>query len=1210
MNKLLLDYTIASPSVANPDGSFKATFTGASAVAGPGTTSLGPLPSALDLGSAAKARVDLKGLKPALDRFCIRVVFRAEGSVTSRQNLAESNLVPFALYLDASEGSGDFDLVGAVAPKAYGWRGSDTRFKQGLKQGTWYTADLVYDTDTAGLFVDGVCVSVYAFPNGTITKGAGKKLSLGAAMSGSSRHFDGSLAAFQWHEGIPPELEALLDEQRTRAEWFITYKRESVRDRLELGERTGRIKHDWAAGGSYIQPYEFGAIMCRENVGAAFELHGAIHHLYISSRALHLDLGYLVSDEGNTTRRGGRKSLFSKGGIYWSPATGAVAVTNEIYLEYEHFGESKAIGFPVKLARAVAGGEEQEFEGARMYHKKGAPKAFAVQGAILARFLATGGVGAWGYPVTNELDVWNKGGTNVVGKSSEFEACTFYWSPQTGAHEVHGDLRQRYRDLGGPTGSLGFPTSDEISVPAAPAPARANTFQKGSLLWYGTAGSIVVASPFKVRVGRIDSKESEGWLQGQNDLYCHITLKDGGAPLYDRRQPSSGSWGGQNVHEANVEIPHVITPNDPAKRLSLVVDVWDADSLFGGGDDHLGTWTKDLNMANGWGFRENNGVLNSGSFAKINSITASVKPDVDPATLTVAQKWWGAKNRGTDPLTYAQYASAFRDVDSDPEWWDVTDWLEKAFYELVVSGLAKNGNCFGMCLEAIYAGKNASIFGLPLDGFDNSDWEAIRNEFNIKHQYQVGASSIWWFLGEVVTGNTHDPEDVFRRTRDHFAGGSDPVLCLAQNWDFSGKPHVVLPVLWSDTMKPWTILVIDPNFPGQLRPLSIDPDNNTFTYDGGTNAVYTGGEWSGGRLYFLPFSLLNEQPRTPIWDAILLILAGTIIILGDDAQTDRITDLNGKDLDAFGGRATTQLKSGRGIEDFFVGFTGYDARASRRAPADGRTARRPRPKGTIAGELLVRLDRSEREPDRRIDASDAAHVTVDQLAADRRLRPLVDELVRRRASRRALGVRPIRRLLGDPDAVRMLSRATREGLERLVEASGPRDFVHHVSGLRRGDLRYVLKHGLAELELQSTLKTGELAKVRASAIGTSVSEVRLASERDKRVTVVLKNKLGVGRDHVSITIDQLPVPASGELRLNPKPGLAGLDLVGHVASGAATVSIEGRVDGRKFTRHFDVPLENGISLKPSTAIIHNELGVATIPHLFGPATDGRLIKGA
>jgi hypothetical protein len=51
------------------------------------------------------------------------------------------------------------------------------------------------------------------------------------------------------------------------------------------------------------------------------------------------------------------------------------------------------------------------------------------------------------------------------------------------------------------------------------------------------------------------------------------------------------------------------------------------------------------------------------------------------------------------------------------------------------------------------------------------------------------------------------------------------------------------------------------------------------------------------------------------------------------------------------------------------------------------------------------------------------------------------------------------------------------------------------------------------------------------------------------------------------------------------------------------------VDGSRFTRRFDVPLEDGISLKPSTAVSHNELGVATIPHLFGPATDGRLIKG-
>lgn len=1206
MDELLLDYRLDDTSVANPDGSFAATFSGASIVAGPGTTSIGSLAKALDLGPSGKTAVDVTGLKPHLGRFCIRAIFRTGGAVSGRQNLAESNLLPFALFLDKGDRPGEFNLVGSVVPKAHGWHGPDTRFKKGLKPGTWYTAELVYDTDTAGLFVDGVCVGVYAFPYGSVAKLGGNELFIGTWVDGARDHFDGSIAALQWYAGIPAELEALLNEQRMRPEWFLTYKRESVRDRVDLGERTMGINYLWSAGGSYLQRYERGAIMYQDSVGAAFEMHGAIHDLYLSSRRMPLDLGYLVSDEGDTTHAGGRKNVFSKGGIYWSPGTGAVPVTGQIYLEYELFGESKAIGFPLKPARAVPGGLEQEFQGARMYFKTGAAKAFEVHGAILERFLATGGLGTWGYPVTNEMDVRKAG--KLVGRSSEFEGCTFYWSSKTGANEVHGDLRKKYQELGGPPGSMGFPISSEHDIPSAPGAARYNTFESGSLLWFGTWESIVAAMPFRVYVGRIDSKEDEGWGQGQNDIYCQVTLKDGGSTLYDKRHPGSGYWGGHNIVEPKITIPKVVNPNDPAKSLTLVVDVWDYDDFGGGGDDHLGTWTKVLNMANGWGFREKNGVLDSGSFSNINSIQGSVKPDVDASSLSETQKWWGVKNKGTKTISYGQYAAAFREVDSEPEWWDGTDWLEKAFYELVIKGLAENGNCFGMCLESIYARKNASIYGLPLDRF--TTWEDVRGEFNIKHQYQVGASSIWWFLGEVITGNTHDPVDVFTRTRDEFSSGSNPVLCLSQNWDFSGKPHVIMPVSWNDSAKPWAITIIDPNFPGTTRTLWIDPDKNKFNYGGADS--YSGGEWSGGRLYFIPFSLVNERPRTPIWDAILLILAGTIIILGDDAQTDRITDLSGRDLDAFGSRATKRLQAGGGIDDFFVGFKGWAAQPTR----DPRRTRRPvreqliraRPKGTVAGELLLRLDRSDTEAEPRINLSDAAHLSIEELTRDRRLRPLATDLGKRRAAKRAISGRTVRRVLNDPETASALTDSVRQALKRIDEVSGPRDFVHTVSGLRRGDLQYVLKHGLSELELHSTLQPGERAELRASAIGTSASEVRLSSERDKRLTLVLKNKLGVEKDHVSITIDNIPVPASGELRLNPKPGLAGIELVGQVGTRDTVVSVEGLVDGRKFKRQFNVPLEDGVSLNPSTVVTQNELAVSSIDHLFGPAIDGKLIK--
>lgn len=46
------------------------------------------------------------------------------------------------------------------------------------------------------------------------------------------------------------------------------------------------------------------------------------------------------------------------------------------------------------------------------------------------------------------------------GRYQDFAHATIYWSRRTGAHAVASPIRERYRELGGPTGSLGYPLSD------------------------------------------------------------------------------------------------------------------------------------------------------------------------------------------------------------------------------------------------------------------------------------------------------------------------------------------------------------------------------------------------------------------------------------------------------------------------------------------------------------------------------------------------------------------------------------------------------------------------------------------------------------------------------------------------------------------------------------------------------------------------------
>lgn len=80
-----------------------------------------------------------------------------------------------------------------------------------------------------------------------------------------------------------------------------------------------------------------------------------------------------------------------------------------------------------------------------------------VYGAILQKYLALGGPMSFlGYPVTDELPT-----SNGIGRFNDFKNGSIYFSPQSGAQEIHGRIRDHWRALGAETSYLGFPTFDQ-----------------------------------------------------------------------------------------------------------------------------------------------------------------------------------------------------------------------------------------------------------------------------------------------------------------------------------------------------------------------------------------------------------------------------------------------------------------------------------------------------------------------------------------------------------------------------------------------------------------------------------------------------------------------------------------------------------------------------------------------------------------------------
>jgi uncharacterized protein with LGFP repeats len=145
-------------------------------------------------------------------------------------------------------------------------------------------------------------------------------------------------------------------------------------------------------------------------------------------------VGYPTTDETSTLDGQARFNHFQYGSIYWTPATGA-----------------------------------WEVHGAIGAHWEGLPS----------------NTGVLGYPVTDET-----GTPDGIGRYNHFQYGSIYWTPQTGAWEVHGAIRAHWAALGWERSVVGYPTSDETAAPDGIG--RYNTFQEGVIYWSPYIGTFEV----------------------------------------------------------------------------------------------------------------------------------------------------------------------------------------------------------------------------------------------------------------------------------------------------------------------------------------------------------------------------------------------------------------------------------------------------------------------------------------------------------------------------------------------------------------------------------------------------------------------------------------------------------------------------------------------------------------------------------------------
>ena len=137
--------------------------------------------------------------------------------------------------------------------------------------------------------------------------------------------------------------------------------------------------------------------------------------------------------------------------------------------------------------------------------------------AISAKYAQLGGAGGFlGQPTIPETTT-----PDGVGRFRHYEGGSIYWHPRTGAHEVHGLIRQRWAQLNWELGYLRYPITDEIDT--VDGGGRVSRFEGGALIWRSAtntvrevkASDLVIELPFPagewwsvIQAHAIDSSDS------------------------------------------------------------------------------------------------------------------------------------------------------------------------------------------------------------------------------------------------------------------------------------------------------------------------------------------------------------------------------------------------------------------------------------------------------------------------------------------------------------------------------------------------------------------------------------------------------------------------------------------------------------------------------------------------------------------------------
>lgn len=190
--------------------------------------------------------------------------------------------------------------------------------------------------------------------------------------------------------------------------------------------------------------------------------------------------------------------------------------------------------------------------------------AWTVVNGIREKWMAMGAEkGVMGYPTSDESLTFDRTGWSATFFGGGF-AGAIYWTSEFGSWSVRGDIYKKYIELGGPSGPLGYPTSDETNV--ADNIGRYNNFRHlketadtASIYWTTTTGKAWSVRG-AIRQKWVSLGADKSWLgYPQSDEYDVY-----GGP----REDFAGGYIRHN-HTTGVSVEHKTTDRTMDKRTDL-----------------------------------------------------------------------------------------------------------------------------------------------------------------------------------------------------------------------------------------------------------------------------------------------------------------------------------------------------------------------------------------------------------------------------------------------------------------------------------------------------------------------------------------------------------------------------------------------------------------------------------------------------------------